>query len=188
MDLPWGDEKTIKFITNVGLVTTRGPNGDDIMACEWTHQVSYKPGYIAVCIGHGKASAENIRASKEFGVGISSTDQNVLASVAGGSSGKDVDKIGVLKELGFKFHNAKKIKCLMVEGTVLNIECRLLKEVELGDHIMFVGEILEADLNSSKEPLAYHQVKYWKIGENIPKPNQHELESINEVVEKHRKK
>ena len=75
----------------------------------------------------------------------------------------------------------------MAEGTVLNLECKLVKEVELGDHTMFVGEILEADLDKSKEPLAYHQVKYWKIGENIPKPNQEELVRIKAVVEKHRK-
>ena len=33
MDLPWGDEKTIQFITNVGLITTKGPFGDNIMVC-----------------------------------------------------------------------------------------------------------------------------------------------------------
>ena len=32
MDLVWGDEKTRQFITNVGLVTTSGPFGHNIMA------------------------------------------------------------------------------------------------------------------------------------------------------------
>jgi len=67
MDLAWGDEKTRQFITNVGLVTSRGPFGDNIMACEWTHHVSYSPGLVAVCIGPSKATHANIKSSKEFG-------------------------------------------------------------------------------------------------------------------------
>lgn len=187
MDMPWGDEKTVQFITNVGLITSNGPNGHNVMSAEWTHHISYSPGLVAVCVGHGKATLENIRETKEFGVNICATDQNVMSSIAGGSSGKNVDKVKALKELGFKFYNAKKIKTLMVEGAVLNLECKLFNEVELGDHVMMVGEVVDASLNKNKEPLAYHKVKYWKLGDNIPKPSQAELEKIQGVVEKHRK-
>ena len=187
MDLPWGDEKTVQFITNVGLITTKGSYGDNIMAAEWTHHVSYTPGLVAVCVGKSKATLENIRTSKEFGVNISATDQNVLASVAGGSSGKNFDKIAALIELGFKFYKAKKIKTLMVEGAVLNLECKLYKEIELGDHVMFVGEVVDINLNKEKESLAYHKLKYWKMSENIQKPPEQELARIKSIVEKHKK-
>ena len=140
-----------------------------------------------MCIGRDKATLENVRVSKEFGISLAATDQNVLASIAGGSSGKNVDKVGALKELGFNFYRAKKIKSLMVEGSVLNMECKLYREIELGDHTMFVGEILEAHLNKDKEPLAYHKVKYWKVGENIPRPQQQELKKIKIIVDKHKK-
>ena len=188
MDLPWGDEKTVQFITNVGLITSSGPYNDNIMSAEWTHHVSYSPGLIAVCVGHDKATLANIQKTKEFGISICATGQNVMASIAGGSSGKNVDKIKVLKELGFKFYNAKKIKPLMVDGAVLSIECRLFKEIELGDHVMLVGEVVETSLNKSKEPLAYHKGKYWKLGENIPRPSQDEMEKIKKIVEKHSKR
>ena len=187
MDLPWGDEKTVQFITNVVLITSNGPFGDNIMAAEWTHHVSYSPGLVAVCIGHNKATLENIRKSKEFGINLAATDQNVLSGIAGGSTGKNVDKVSALKELGFKFYKAKKINTLMVEGAALNLECKLYKEIELGDHVMFVGEVIEVYMNKNKEPLAYHKVKYWKLGENIQKPPQEEMEKIKSIVEKHRK-
>lgn len=188
MDLPWGDEKTVQFITNVGLVTSNGPYGNNVMACEWTHHVSYSPGLVAVCIGPNKATLENIRKLKEFGVSLASTDQDVLASIAGGNTGKEINKIEALKELGFKFYDAKKIKALMVEEAVVNVECKLFKEIPLGDHVMFVGEVVETSINKNKDPIAYHKVKYWKLGENIPKPAQNELERIKRIVEKHRKK
>ena len=186
VDLPWGDEKTTKFVTNVGLITSKGSLGDNIMAAEWTHHVSYKPGIVSVSISPSKASHENISKSKEFGVSLAASDQNVIASVAGGSTGREVDKVSALKELGFKFYSGKKIKALMVGGAALNLECRVIKEVPIGDHTMFVGEVLEASA-SEKEPLVYHKTKYWKLTERIQKPLQAELDRISGVVGSHHK-
>ncbi|MBI2580496.1 flavin reductase family protein [Candidatus Woesearchaeota archaeon] len=186
MDLPWGDEKTVKFVTNVGLITSDGPNGPNIQSAEWTHHISYSPGLIAVCLGRDRTTRENILATKEFGVSLAATDQNIMASVAGGSHGKDVDKISALKELGFKFYRAKEIKALMVEGAVLNAECKVAKVIELGDHTMFVGEVLAATAGN-KEPLVYHSLTFRKPGEVVQKPAEKELERIKKLTEKFRK-
>ena len=102
MDLPWGDSRSNQFVTNVGLITSNGPYGNDIMAAEWTHHVSYKPGLIAVCINPKDATHANIEKTKEFGVSLCASDQNVLSSISGGYSGKNYDKIEALKEIGFK--------------------------------------------------------------------------------------
>ena len=150
MDLPWNDERSNKFITNVGLITTNGPYGADVMACEWTHHVSYRPGLIAVCIGPNKATHENIKQTKEFGVNLCSTDQSIMSSVAGGYTGSSYNKINALKELGFEFYEAKKIKVTMIKGAALNIECILSNEIPHGDHTTFVGEAIEASNNSDK--------------------------------------
>lgn len=187
MDLPWGDERSVQFITNVGLITSRGPYGDNIMSAEWTHHVSYNPGLLAVCIRPTAATHENIRESKEFGVNIAATDKATLASVAGTTKGKEIDKIGALTELGFQFYPAKRIKTLMVEGAVLNIECRLIKTIDLGSHTIFVGEIIEATRNPAKQPLAYHQGQFWKLTETLPKPSDKERERINSMVQKYHK-
>jgi len=189
MDLPYGSDYAKKFITNVGLITTTGPQGDNIMAAEWTHFISYKPGRIAVLVGkhYRKATGVNIKKTKEFGISIASTDQNVLSSLAGKVSGNEYDKIAALKELGFRFYKGKKIKALMVQGACLNVEMKLVKTIEAGSHTMFIGEALEATANPDKEPLAYYQYKYWKMGDNIHKPPQEELDRMNAVLEKHKK-
>lgn len=187
MDLPWGGERTKQFVTNVGLITSNGPYGYDIMACEWTHQVSYRPGLIAVCVNFKDATNINISKTKGFGVNLCAAGQNVLSSIAGNYSGKDYSKIEALKELGFKFFKAKKIDAMMVEGAAMNAECRLFRKIRLGDHTTFVGEVVELYPAKAKDVLVYHGLKYWRIGENIPKPQQGELERIKEIVEKHRK-
>jgi len=186
MDLPWGDERSRQFISNVGLITSNGKIGPNIMSAEWTHHISYRPGLIAVFIGPHKASVENIRKTKEFGVNICAIDQGTVAHVGGSYSGREVDKISVLKELGFKFYEAKKIKVLMLEGAALNAECKLREEIPLGDHNLFVGDVVEASV-SGKEPVAYYQKKYWSLNQNAPKPSEEERERIGKIIEKHLK-
>jgi flavin reductase (DIM6/NTAB) family NADH-FMN oxidoreductase RutF len=188
VDLPWGDPRTATFATSVGLITSDGPHGPNMMACEWTHQLSYSPGLIAVCIGPSKATAHNIEATKEFGVNIAATDQNVLSSIAGKNSGKNVDKIKALEELGFKFFKAKRIRAPMVEGAAMMAECRLVDTKTYGDHVMFVGEIVELYPATGKQPLVYHNTKYSAPGQSIPKPDEKELAHIAHVLTKHPKK
>jgi len=185
VDLTWNDERSNQFLTNVGLIRSDGPFGQNVMACEWTHHISDQPGLIAVSLGHTKATVENIRTSKEFGVNLCASDQSILASVAGGYTGSMYDKVNALKEIGFEFYKAKKINSLMVKEAALNIECRLYKEITLGDHITFVGEVVEASNNPDKVPLAYHKGKYWAMDTNLVKPSMEERERIKKVVEKY---
>ena len=186
MDLPWGDPRSNKFATSIGLVTSNGPHGHDIMDCEWTHHLSYRPGLIAVSLGPTKATVKNIRASKEFGINLCATDQTIIASVAGGYSGKDYDKINALKDLGFQFHKATSIDVLMVKGASLSVECKLFKEVTFGDHVMLIGEVSEAIHNTDKESLIYNNGKYWSL-QPIAKPNEETRQSIKDILEKHKK-
>ncbi|MEK6909708.1 MAG: flavin reductase family protein, partial [Candidatus Aenigmatarchaeota archaeon] len=71
----------------------------------------------------------------------------------------------------------------MVKGAAVNIECKLVKSITLGDHVMFVGEVVEASNNPKKEPLAYHKGKYWIMNTNVVKPSDKERERIKTIVE-----
>ena len=99
MELPWNDPRSNKFATTIGLITSSGSSGPNIMAWEWTHHLSYKPGLIAVSLGPTKSTAGNIRHNQEFGINICALDQSILSSIAGGYSGNDYDKISALKEV-----------------------------------------------------------------------------------------
>ena len=184
MDLPWNDRRTRQFITNVGLITTNGPLGPDIMAAEWTHHISYSPSLISVNIRGHDATAKNIEVSKEFGVNIAAEDHNVICSIAGRYSGRNVDKISVLKESGIaSFYDAKQIKAPMLQGAAMNAECKLIKqEDQLGDHIMFVGEVIQISADENKRPLVYHNGRYWKLGETIVRPPAEIFNRIEELA------
>ncbi|MBI4129767.1 flavin reductase family protein [Candidatus Roizmanbacteria bacterium] len=180
------DTNIRSFLTNVGLITSNGPFGHNIMACEWTHQISYDPALIALAIRNHKATFQNIIQSKEFGVSIASVDQIILSSVAGNRSGKDVDKIKMLEELGFHFSPAKHIDALMVEGACMNAECQLVQTIDIGDHPLLIGEIISLR-EIDAEPVVYNQGKYWSKGERLSKPGEAVLTRIRKLHEKYKK-
>ena len=187
MDLSWNDRRTRQFVTNVGLITSDGPLGPNIMAAEWTHHISYSPSLIAANIRGHDTTAQNIKESKEFGVNIAAENQNVICSMAGKYKGIHVDKISVLKEAGIAaFNNAKRIskEVPMLVGAAMNAECKLVKQEELGDHIMFVGEVIEISADENIRPLLYHNGRYWRLGEATIKPQPDILNRIDELAKK----
>ena len=74
----------------------------------------------------------------------------------------------------------------MVKGASLNVECNLFQEVTCGDHIMFIGEVVDAIHNPGKQSLIYHGGKYWSL-EQLIKPNEEEREKIRWILEKYKK-
>jgi flavin reductase (DIM6/NTAB) family NADH-FMN oxidoreductase RutF len=158
------------------------------MAAEWTHHVSYSPSLIAVNVRQDDATAENIKESKEFDVNLAAEDQNIICSITRQYTGKRVDKIALLKKMGIVFYESKKIKVPMITGAAMNAECKLIKQEEqLGDHIMFVGEVVEISADERIKPLIYQNGKYWKLGDAIAKPAPETLDKINELANIHRK-
>jgi flavin reductase (DIM6/NTAB) family NADH-FMN oxidoreductase RutF len=75
----------------------------------------------------------------------------------------------------------------MIKGAAVNIECKLLKEILLGDHTTFVGEVIEASNNPEKPPLAYHNGRYFILNTNVVKPSNEERERIRKILEKYKR-
>jgi flavin reductase (DIM6/NTAB) family NADH-FMN oxidoreductase RutF len=71
----------------------------------------------------------------------------------------------------------------MLVGAAMNAECKLVKQEELGDHIMFVGEVIEISADENIRPLLYHNGRYWRLGEALIKPDI--LIRIEEIAQKH---
>ena len=71
------------FTTGISLVTSYGPYGRNVMAAEWTMQISYKPMLIAIFIHEDSATFENIKKTKEFGINVSSDSQTMAVNIAG---------------------------------------------------------------------------------------------------------
>lgn len=153
------------FATGISLVTSHGPYGQNVMAVEWTMQISYKPMLIAVFIHEDSATFENIKKTKEFGINVSSDEQTMAVNIAGGYSRREIDKLKVKNS--FEVLPSRKIKSPMIIGCLINAECKLVAMKKFGDHTMVVGKVVEISCDETKKPLIYHSGRYFQIGSII---------------------
>jgi flavin reductase (DIM6/NTAB) family NADH-FMN oxidoreductase RutF len=150
------------FATTVALITTNGSQyGPNVMAAEWTMQISYEPMLIAVFL-HESPTYHNIQDTWVFGVNIASDDQADLVNVAGGYSATEITKLalpGIFERYSSEYIN----DVPMIKGCSLNAECKVNSIQNIGDHIMVVGEVLHARFERNKFPLIYTRGTYRKI-------------------------
>ncbi|MEO9294231.1 MAG: flavin reductase family protein [Nitrososphaera sp.] len=151
------------FATTVGLITTSGKHGRNVMAAEWTMQVSYDPMLIAIFI-HDSPTLWNIKDTMAFGVNLASGDQAELVNIAGGYSGTEIDKLAIPGI--FQTYRGRSVP--MIRGCVLSAECKVRSIQEMGDHVMVVGEAFAATFDETKLPLIYTRGNYRRIGGKIP--------------------
>lgn len=174
-----------QFATNVGLITSRGEHGDNIMSCEWTHHISYDPQLILIALKKRRTTHNTIVKTKEFGVSIASISQNWIASIAGNAVGSEHDKVKALMELGVEFYEANKISVLMVKNASANLECKLIKYIDIGDHPLLIGEVI-AMSKVEEEPLVYHLKKFWHL-EPLNKVPKKLRDERNKIIVKYRR-
>ena len=147
------------------MITSIGSLGRNVMAAEWTMQISYDPLLVAVFIHDGASTLKNIRETKEFGVNVASDQQTPLVNIAGGYSRTEIDKLKIKNT--FKFLKSKHIKSPIIADCIVNAECKLVTTKKLGDHIMVVGKVVTMRHDETKKPLVYHTGRYYQIGSLI---------------------
>lgn len=153
------------FTTGVGLITSTGRHGQNVMAAEWTLHISYEPMLIAVFVHEGEATYDNIMETKQFGVNMSTDEQASLVNIAGGYTRREIDKLSV-RDL-FKTYPARYIRAPMIKGCIINAECRMVRHYKIGDHVAFIGEVIDAKFDKTKSPLIYHRGIYRKVGKKL---------------------
>lgn len=113
----------------------------NVMACAWNMPVSEDPPMIALALGEESYTGELIKESGEFTVNV--PDERLLKAIwlCGTRSGREVDKF---KLAGLSPAPARKVKPPIISECVAHLECRLRDQVEAGECVVFIGEVLEA--------------------------------------------
>ena len=124
------------------------------MTAAWVSQVSSKPPMISVAIGKKHYTADLIPKAKSFSVNFLSSEQKELAKKYGFVSGRDQDKLNE-KDVIFKTTGAP-----ILGNCAAYLECKLTRTIETGDHILFLGTVVDAD-NKDKSILIYRSEDFF---------------------------
>lgn len=131
--------KTISYPLPVYIVGTYDKNmNPNIMAASWGGICNSKPPAISVSIRKSRHTYKNLEESKDFTVNIPSDKFVKEADYSGTFSGKNVNKFDEMKLTAVK---ANDVNAPYIDEFPVSIICKLMKTVELGSHIVFVGEI-----------------------------------------------
>ena len=150
----------------------------NIITLAWTGIVSSTPPALEISIHKKRYSLGLIKQTKEFTVNIPSADKYIETDYCGIVSGRKRDKFS---DTGFTVLDSTRINTPIIKECPLNLECRVMKEIEIGDYTMIIGEILETHIDEDKfindkkvdikrlNPLIYCSTirEYWTIGEKL---------------------
>ena len=120
------------------------------MIASWVMQTSFEPPLLTVSVGKSRHTFNLIKSSKEFVVAAPNKKMEKALMIFGSKSGRDTDKF---KEAKLKTAKAKLIKSPILIDATLNYECKLVKSLETGDHVIFVGKVVAAHINAGKKVL-----------------------------------
>jgi flavin reductase (DIM6/NTAB) family NADH-FMN oxidoreductase RutF len=132
--------KTILLPSPVLIIGTYGSDGKpNIMAAAWGGIGSSNPPCVGISLREATLSYHNIKQTEAFTVNIPSEKYFKEADYVGMVSGRDCDKF---KDTNLTPEKSKLVNAPIVKEFPYALECKLIKQVELGSHTMFIGEIV----------------------------------------------
>jgi flavin reductase (DIM6/NTAB) family NADH-FMN oxidoreductase RutF len=120
------------------------------MIAGWNMKCSKTPPLFAVSLWNQGHTHKLIRQSQEFVIAVPNKQLESELNLFGSVHGDEVDKF---KETGIETEKAEFLKSPLLKGATINFECRLEREVEAGDHIIFIGRILASYADNEKKVL-----------------------------------
>ena len=120
------------------------------MIAGWNMKCSVEPPLFAVVISKKRNTYHLIHQSKEFVIAIPNKELENALLLFGSTHGNEIDKFAESKIETMK---AEFVKSPLIKNATINFECELFKEVESGDHVIFIGKIVASYINKDKKVL-----------------------------------
>ncbi|MBU1565747.1 MAG: flavin reductase family protein [Proteobacteria bacterium] len=156
------------------LVTTINQDGQpNVFTVGWTGVACSHPPMVTIAVRKERLSYENIRATGEFVINLTTRKMLKMTDFCGCRSGRKIDKI---KHFGLELEAGVDVAVPSLKISPVALECRVYSLTELGSHDLFVAEIVRNKVDTAlidKEGrirlgeaglLAYCHGEYFSLG------------------------
>jgi len=127
---------------NALLVTCCDVQGQaNIIAVAWLIPVSVQPPLVGMSIHPSRYSYGLIQTTGEFVINVAPYEIAQQVLFCGRRSGRKVDKFAVI---GLTAGPARFVQPPVIAECVAHLECRVVQDVETGDHRLIIAEVLAA--------------------------------------------
>ncbi|MFC2012808.1 flavin reductase family protein [Chloroflexota bacterium] len=121
-------------------------------------QITAEPPTIAVSINKSNLTHEFIKASGVLAVSVLAQDTPLsFIGHFGFKSGRDTDKFA-----GISYKTGETGAPVVTDNTLAYLEAKVIREVDVGSHTIFIGELAGADILAEGDAMTYayyHLVK-----------------------------
>jgi flavin reductase (DIM6/NTAB) family NADH-FMN oxidoreductase RutF len=119
-------------------VLTCGSQRVNAITLSWHTPISRDPPLYGVSILPKRFSFKIVENEKEFALNFLEHKHWEKVHYCGTHTGRKEDKIA---KVGFTLENCERIKTKMIAQAYANLECKVVDQIEIGDHTLFVGRI-----------------------------------------------
>ncbi len=153
-----------------------GQGHDNLLTIGWAGTVCSDPPMVSISVRKERYSYDMIEKTKEFVVNVTTEETAFATDLCGVKSGRDMDK---WKAAGLTRGKAVKVGAPVVAECPVNIECRVTQALELGTHVMFLGEVVAVQAGKEwfdengrfmlekTRPIAYCHGEYYGLGKKL---------------------
>ncbi|MEO0946892.1 MAG: flavin reductase family protein [Cyanobacteria bacterium J06641_5] len=143
-----------------GLFICGVKDGDETngFTASWVMQSSFQPPQIVVCVNAQSGSHAKLKSSGVFALSFLDSSQKEVAAKFFKPQSRVGDKLADIESfLG------EETACPILKDCLGYVECKVVGAVEAGDHTVFVGEVIGAQLFRDGEPLLL-EATGWSYG------------------------
>jgi flavin reductase (DIM6/NTAB) family NADH-FMN oxidoreductase RutF len=144
------------------VVTLDRQQKPNVMGLSWWTFTCLQPPMVAISVGHPRYTHECLEACREFVLCFPSEEQAKAAWLCGIKSGRKTDKFA---EAGITTIASKTVKPPIIEGSTVAFECKVVAQMECGDHTLYNSEVvaIHGDPQRAKHLFSIHYGKLVSI-------------------------
>ena len=139
------------YATGVAVITARGANGRKLgLTANSFTSVSLDPPFVSWCPSKKSVNLADLENAGFFAVNVLAADQHHLSRKFANPSAERFE--GVPHVSGID-------GLPLIEGAVARFQCRNVSQIDAGDHMIVLGEVMQYDAIGG-DPLVYHRGGY----------------------------
>lgn len=121
------------------------------MAASSFTSVSLDPPLVSVCVARSSKTWPILRAASHVGVSVLSEDHGIVARALAAKSGNRFVSVD---------WTAEQEGSIFVSGSVLWLECTIVREIPAGDHEIILLGVERVGSNSAVSPIIFHGSRF----------------------------
>lgn len=118
----------------------------NFMAVAWCGIVNGRPPMISVALQHPRHTLKGVQQNNTFSVNVPSVDLVKETDYCGLITGAKTDKAADCK---FQIFYGKLATAPLIDQYPVNLECRVVQMLNLGSHVLVIGQIEEVHVTDS---------------------------------------